>query len=66
MVRLLDQIPAEQRETVVLHHVMELTVPEIAAEMAVPAETVRSRLRLAMARLRLLGEGVDSGHERER
>ena len=63
MVRLLDQLPAEQRETVVLHYVMELTVPEIATEMAVPAETVRSRLRLAKARLRLLGEGVDDGHE---
>jgi RNA polymerase sigma-70 factor (ECF subfamily) len=66
MVRLLDQLPAEQRETVVLHHVMELTVPEVAAEMAVPAETVRSRLRLAKARLRSLGEGADNGHERER
>ena len=63
MVRLLDQLPAEQREAVVLHHVMELTVPEISRELAVPAETVRSRLRLAKARLRLLGEEVE--HEPE-
>lgn len=55
LVGLLDQLPGEQRQVVVLHHVMELTVPEIAALAAIPAETVRSRLRLAKARLRSLG-----------
>ena len=53
--RLLDQLPAEQREAVVMHHVMDLTIPEVAAEMSVAVETVRSRLRLAKARLRDLG-----------
>ncbi len=52
MVRLLDQLPGEQREAVVMHHVLELTVPEVAEEMSVAVETVRSRLRTAKARLR--------------
>jgi RNA polymerase sigma-70 factor (ECF subfamily) len=58
MVRLLDQLPLEQREAVVLHHVMEWTVPEVAEETGAGEETVRSRLRLAKARLRELGATV--------
>src|SRR5258708_2663698 len=58
MLRLLDQLPAEQREAVVLHHVMELTVPEVAEETGAGEETVRSRLRLGKARLRALGATV--------
>ena len=58
MVRLLDQLPVEQREAVVLHHVMELTVPEVAEETGAGEETVRSRLRLGKARLRALGASV--------
>lgn len=58
MARLLDQLPDAQRDAVVLHHVLGLSVPEIAAELDVPAETTRSRLRLGMKRLRELhGEG---------
>lgn len=51
-VALLDQIPQEQRNVVVLHHVLEMTVPEIAEELGIPFETVRSRLRLAKSSLR--------------
>lgn len=50
--RLLDALPEEQRQVVVLHHVVDLSVPEIADELGVPFETVRSRIRLGMARLR--------------
>lgn len=50
--RLLDELPDEQRHAVVLHHVLGLSVPEIAAEVGAPLETVRSRLRLGMSRLR--------------
>jgi RNA polymerase sigma-70 factor (ECF subfamily) len=52
---LLERLPPEQQAAFVLRHVLELTVPEIAAETGAPVETVRSRLRLARARLRALG-----------
>jgi RNA polymerase sigma-70 factor (ECF subfamily) len=53
----LDEVPAEQRQVLVLHHVVGLAVRDIADELAIPFETVRSRLRLGMARLRReLGE----------
>lgn len=54
IVALLDRLPMEQRQAVVMHHMMQLTVPEIADELAVPAETVRTRLRTGLARLRAL------------
>lgn len=52
-IRALDQLPVEQRRVLVLHHVLEMSVPEVATELDVPVETVRSRLRLARQRLRL-------------
>ena len=52
VVALLDEMPDEQRHAVVLHHVAGMSVPEIAREIEAPAETVRSRLRLGMRRLR--------------
>jgi RNA polymerase sigma-70 factor, ECF subfamily len=51
MVQMLDELPIEQRHVLVLHHALDLTVPEMAEELGVPIETVRSRLRLAKARL---------------
>jgi RNA polymerase sigma-70 factor (ECF subfamily) len=51
-VRWLDALPAEQREAVVLHHVVGLSAPELAEELGVPFETARSRLRLGMSKLR--------------
>ena len=47
-------MPHEQRHALVLHHVLGLSVPEIARETEAPDETVRSRLRLGMERLRAL------------
>lgn len=52
VVALLDCLPEEQRHVVVLHHVVGLSVPELAAELAIPFETARSRLRLGLAKLR--------------
>lgn len=52
VVRLLDELPIEQRQALVLHHALGLTVGEVAAEFSIPPETVRSRLRLGKARLR--------------
>jgi RNA polymerase sigma-70 factor (ECF subfamily) len=52
LVRMLDGLPIEQRHVLVLHYVLDMTVPEAATELGVPIETVRSRLRLAKSRLR--------------
>jgi len=52
MIQTLDDLPLEQRHVLVLHHALDLTVPEMAGELGIPIETVRSRLRLAKAKLR--------------
>lgn len=52
MVALLDTLSEDQRHVLVLHHVVGLSVPELAQELAIPFETARSRLRLAMTKLR--------------
>lgn len=50
--RLCGSLPPTQATAFVLHHGYEWTVPQIAAELGVSVETIRSRLRLARARLR--------------
>lgn len=52
MIQTLDELPLEQRHVLVLHHALDLTIPEMAGELGIPIETVRSRLRLAKAKLR--------------
>jgi RNA polymerase sigma-70 factor (ECF subfamily) len=52
----LDGVPLEQRQALVLHHCVGLSVREVASELAIPFETARSRLRLGSARLRALLE----------
>lgn len=52
LARCLDELPDDQRRAVVLHHVLGLSVPEVAAELEIPFETARSRLRLGMEKLR--------------
>lgn len=54
VVMLLDRLPTEQRNALVLHHVLEMSVPEISLELGVPLETVRSRLRLGRAAIRTM------------
>jgi RNA polymerase sigma-70 factor, ECF subfamily len=57
LVEALDTLPFEQRHALVLHHVLEMSVPEVAAATGAPQETVRSRLRLGRLRLKAaLGE----------
>jgi RNA polymerase sigma-70 factor (ECF subfamily) len=57
-VLLLDQLPLDQRHALVLHHVVGLSVEEIAAETGALRETVRTRLRLGRSKLRELGGGL--------
>lgn len=53
-VAMLDRVPDDQRHALVLHHVLGMSVPEVAEETDTPPETVRSRLRLGKQRLRAL------------
>ena len=51
---LLDVVPDDQRQALVLHHVLGLSLPEVASEQRVSLETARSRVRLGMNRLRAM------------
>lgn len=44
LVQALRQIPPDQRRAVVLHHLCDMSVTEIAAETGVPDGTVKARL----------------------
>ena len=57
VILMLDQLPAEQRHVLVLHHVMGMSVPEVADTLGVPFDTAKSRLRLATQRLRQMYGG---------
>ena len=57
LVALLDRLPEAQRHVLVLHYLLGMTALEIADELGIPAETVRSRLRLAKTALRSRIEG---------
>ncbi|MDQ1329058.1 MAG: hypothetical protein QG641_2347 [Candidatus Poribacteria bacterium] len=47
-----DQIPQNYRELLYKHYVLGLNSQEIAHELGIPAATVRSRLHLALKKLR--------------
>lgn len=50
----LDDLPAHQREIVILRYFQELSLAEIADIVDVPVGTVKSRLSLGIGRLRAL------------
>ena len=57
----LHDLPPGQRQAVVLHHLVELPVEEVASQLNVPVGTVKSRLsrgRAALARRLALGPEV--------
>ena len=59
-----DELPDEQRDTVILRYWHDMKLRDIAAVTGVPTATAKSRLRLGMARMRkileLEGEGLES------
>lgn len=48
----LDELPADQRAAFLLHHEDGLTVDAVAAQLALGFETVKSRLRYGLQKLR--------------
>ena len=62
--RLRSAPPVSQPAVVILHHVMELPVEQVASELGVPVGTVKSRLsrgRAALAPLLSEYEEIDHG-----
>ncbi|MER5889169.1 SigE family RNA polymerase sigma factor [Streptomyces sp. NPDC001941] len=63
LVEALRRLPEAQRQAVVLHHLCDLSVEQIAVETGAPAGTVKARLsrgRAALAALLSAGEMEDS------
>jgi RNA polymerase sigma-70 factor, ECF subfamily len=55
----LRALPVDQRKVVVLHHLLDLPVEQVAAELGVPVGTVKSRLARARGALAArLGPGT--------
>jgi RNA polymerase sigma-70 factor (ECF subfamily) len=60
LVQALGLLDADQRVVVVLHHLADREIADIAHELRLPVGTVKSRLARGRARLsELLGEEVD-------
>lgn len=59
----LRQLPEAQRRTIVLHHLVDLSVAEVARELGVPEGTVKARLSRGRAALaEILGDpSLDEG-----
>lgn len=55
LAELLEQLPDEQRAAVVLRHVVDLPVSEIAVVLKLPQGTVKSHISRGLKRLRTLG-----------
>lgn len=56
----LEQIPPEQRRAIVLHHLCDLSVAEVAIETSAPVGTVKARLSRGRAALATLLSDEDA------
>jgi RNA polymerase sigma-70 factor (ECF subfamily) len=54
LARALQSLPADQRRAIVLHHLADLPVAEVAAEVGAPVGTVKARLSRGRAALAVL------------
>jgi len=63
--RLLAALPEAQRAVVILRHFHDLGEDDVAAILAIPRGTVKSRLHHAMARLVTLATDADPARRRE-
>jgi RNA polymerase sigma-70 factor (ECF subfamily) len=54
LTRALDRLMPEQRAAIVLHYYHDLSVEQSAAALGVPIDTMKSRLKTALRRLRQL------------
>src|SRR6185295_15863119 len=59
LLKLIDELPAAQREAILLQQEGDMSVEEIAAATGVSRETAKSRLRYALAKLR---QGMSKWH----
>lgn len=57
---LLEQLPARQRELVVMSELLGMSGPEIAAELGVPLDTAYSRVRAVRRRLASLARDAET------
>jgi RNA polymerase sigma-70 factor (ECF subfamily) len=51
VVRAVRQLPRQQREVIVLHYLLDMSVEEVARELSRPANTVKTQLVRARSRL---------------
>jgi RNA polymerase sigma factor (sigma-70 family) len=64
----LRALPVAQRKVVVLHHLLDLPVEQVAAELGVPTGTVKSRLaraRISLAARLAPGTGAEGLRDQE-
>lgn len=65
LVNALKQLPVEQREALVLHHIADLPVAAVAAEVGAPEGTIKARLSRGRAALAaLLSDDLAEGASR--
>lgn len=64
--RALDRLPDDARELVLLKHVAQLTLEQIARSLNENRNTIAGRLRSAMEQIRELLEGPSPGHPASR